>query len=514
MKFVKTAAVFAAALLAVQYLPGFVKEHYTNAETSSSQDAEIVDAVITGYEGNADDPETFRVITADSASKPVANSSADTANLVHNSKYADYAKSNGIDVSYHNGTIDWKAVASDGIDFAVVRIGYRGYDGGLLRTDDKYYQNMQGAIDAGLDVGAYFFTQAITVQEAIDEAKLCIARVKDYNITMPIYFDVEKTEGSGANGRLNTAKLTIAQRTAIAEAFCQTIADAGYQAGIYSSKSYFLDYLDPDYLSTKYNIWLAHYTTETNYKGDYHLWQYTSTGSVKGISGNVDMNVLYSRKVSFLQDEILINDPAVSVKPDVTGDGTMTFESADPSVAVVDASGNISGVSSGTTVVTVFGSDGSRDTITVKVDLPPLTVLNYSGMLMQVGASEVISRSGVTLTSSDASVVSVSEDGTATASGHGIATITADDGQGNTALCTVLVTDSEPLSGDCNLDGKINAIDAVYILSLVANLGVEDIQDQFSDAYMALYDFNGDGTVNSFDANDVLVASAFAGIGY
>ena len=132
MKFVKTAAVLAAALLAVQCLPGFVREHYVDAETSNTQDAEIVDAMITGYEGNADDPETFRVITADSSSQPISTSSADTANLVHNSKY-----------------------------------------------------------------GAYFFTQAITVQEAIDEAKLCIARVKDYNITMPIYFDVEETEGNG-----------------------------------------------------------------------------------------------------------------------------------------------------------------------------------------------------------------------------------------------------------------------------------------------------------------------------
>ena len=135
-------------------------------------------------------------------------------------------------------------------------------------------------------------------------------------------------------------------------------------------------------------------------------------------------------------------------------------------------------------------------------------------MVLQLGTSELISHAGVTLTSSDASVVSISEDGTATANGLGMATVTADDGQGNTAVCTVVVADSEPVSGDCNLDGKVNAIDAVYILNLAATLGVEDIQDQFSDSYMKLYDFNKDGIVNSFDANDVLVTSAFAGIGY
>jgi len=515
MKFVKKAAVLAAALIAVQYLPGFVTNHFADAETANTQDAEIVDAMITGYEGDADDPETFKVITAAQTASQQVSTDSKSAGLIHNSKFDNYSKIDGIDVSKYNGDINWNAVKADGIDYAIVRIGYRGYDGGLLVTDPYYYQNMQGAINAGIKVGAYFFTQAITVQEAIDEAKLCIARVKDYDIKMPIYFDVELTEGNGKNGRLNTSGLSIKQRTAIAEAFCQTIQDAGYEAGIYSSKSYFLDYLDPDYLSTKYKIWLANYTNQTSYKGDYQMWQYSSTGSVEGISGNVDMNVFYSEKVNFTDANLTITDASVPVKPEVTGNGNLTFESSDPSVATVDAAGNISGISSGTSVITVFSDNGSRDTITVTVDFPPAAVLNYTGMLFsKIGESEVISPSGVQLISSDSGVVSVSEDGTIVATGCGTAAITASDGKGNTAICNILVTDSEPLSGDCNLDGVVNAVDAVYILNLASVLGVDGDEAQFSDSYMKLYDFNNDGKVDSFDASDVLIKSAYAGVGY
>ena len=511
MKFVKSAAVLAAAVLAVQYLPNLIKNRsIVDAETTD--DVQVVDAIVTGYEGDVDDPQSFRVITS---SDPVSNAVSSANGLVHNSKFDNYVKIDGIDVSYHNGNINWNAVAADGIDFAIVRIGYRGYDGGLLRTDNNFYQNMQGAQDAGLALGAYFYTQAITVQEAIDEAKLCIARVKDYNITMPIYFDVEETYGEGKYGRLNTSGLSIAQRTAIAEAFCQTIEEAGYEAGVYSSKNYFLNYLDPDYLSTKYKVWLAHYTSQTNYKGDYQMWQYSETGSVSGISGNTDMNVLYSEKINIVEDLITIQDAETPVRPSITGDGTLSFESSNPSVASVDASGNITGISNGSAVITAISDNGSRDTVTVNVDLPPMSVLNYSGMLLsQIGATEVIGRSGVQLVSSDSSVVAVSEDGTISAVGCGKAEVTANDGQGNSAVCSVIVTDSEPISGDCNLDGVVNAIDAVFILNLASAIGTETDESLYSDSFLALYDFNGDGAINSFDASDLLVSSAYSGVGY
>ena len=227
------------------------------------------------------------------------------------------------------------------------------------------------------------------------------------------------------------------------------------------------------------------------------------------------MNVFYSQKVNFENDSITLTEAGVPVQAAVTGDGNLTFESSDPSVVTVDAAGNISGVSGGTSIVTVFSDNGSRDTITVNVDIEPAGVLNYTGMLFnQIGASEIISRSGVQLTSSDSGVVSVAEDGTITATGCGTAAITASDGNGNTAVCNILVTDSDPISGDCNLDGVVNAVDAVFILNLAAAIGVETDEAQFSDAYMNLYDFNSDGKVDSFDASDVLVSSAYAGVGY
>lgn len=514
MKFVKKAAVLAAALIAVQCLPGFVTNHFTEAETANTQDAEIIDAVITGYEGDADDPETFKVITAAQTASQQVSSASKSDNLIHNSKFDDCIRVDGIDVSKYNKDINWSAVKADGIDYAIVRVGYRGYDGGKIVTDGYFHQNMQNATAAGVKVGAYFFTQAITVQEAIEEAKHCIACVQGYDVKMPIYFDVEPTEGNGVNGRLNTSGLSIKQRTAIAEAFCQTIQDAGYKAGIYSSKSYFLNYLDPDYLATKFDIWLANYASQTTYKGEYQMWQYSSTGSVEGITGYVDMNVFYSQKVNFAEESITITDVTVPVQPAITGDGNFSFESSDPSVATVDAAGNISGVASGTSIITVFSDNGSRDTITVNVNVAPASVLSYTGMLFnEIGASEVISRSGVQLTSSDSGVVSVSEDGTVVATGCGTAAITASDGNGNTAVCNILVTDSEPISGDCNLDGVVNAVDAVFILNLSASLGSDTDERQFSEAYINLYDFNNDGKVNAFDASDVLLSSAYAGVG-
>ena len=246
------------------------------------------------------------------------------------------------------------------------------------------------------------------------------------------------------------------------------------------------------------------------------MWQYSETGSVNGISGNVDMNVLYSRKVNILKDDLItIQDAETPVRPSITGDGTLSFESSNPSVASVDASGNITGISNGSAVITAISDNGSRDTVTVNVDLPPMSVLNYSGMLLsQIGATEVIGRSGVQLVSSDSSVVAVSEDGTISAVGCGKAEVTANDGQGNSAVCSVIVTDSDPISGDCNLDGVVNAIDAVFILNLASAIGTETDESLYSDSFLALYDFNGDGAINSFDASDLLVSSAYSGVGY
>lgn len=191
----------------------------------------------------------------------------------------------GIDVSKWNGTIDWTAVKNSGIEYVIIRCGYRGSSQGALIEDPKYAANIKGASAAGLKVGVYFFTQAIDVAEAVEEASMVLDLVKNYNISYPIFLDVE---GSGGRGD----KIDKATRTAVIQTFCKTIQDAGYTAGVYANKSWLTNKFDPGQLGS-YKIWLAQYATAPTYSGRYELWQYQSTGRVSGISGNVDMNWSY-----------------------------------------------------------------------------------------------------------------------------------------------------------------------------------------------------------------------------
>lgn len=193
----------------------------------------------------------------------------------------------GIDVSKYQGNIDWVKVRDAGVKFVFIRCGYRGYGTGALVVDPYFYQNIQGATAAGLKVGVYFFSQAITTEEAVEEASLCISLVKGYNLAYPIAFD---TENTGFNGRADG--LSTNHRTQIAVAFCETVRSAGYTPCVYASKSWFMYQLTASSLNN-YKIWLAHYTNQTNYTGKYDIWQYSSTGSVNGIKGNVDMNFSY-----------------------------------------------------------------------------------------------------------------------------------------------------------------------------------------------------------------------------
>ncbi|MBQ7283608.1 MAG: hypothetical protein IJW74_01970 [Oscillospiraceae bacterium] len=195
----------------------------------------------------------------------------------------------GIDVSKWQGNIDWKAVKASGVDYAIIRVGYRGYGSGALVEDPYFRQNIAGARAAGLKVGVYFFSQAITTAEAVEEASMAINAVKDYKLHYPIYFD---TEAATSNGSGRADPLSSAQRTDIAKAFCQTVQNSGYRAGVYASKAWFLSRINYSALSS-YDIWLAHYTSATDFAHRYDMWQYTGSGRVNGVSGAVDMNWAY-----------------------------------------------------------------------------------------------------------------------------------------------------------------------------------------------------------------------------
>ena len=193
----------------------------------------------------------------------------------------------GIDVSKWNGSIDWDRVRNAGITYAIIRCGYRGSSTGALVEDPYFRENMQGALNAGLKVGVYFFTQATNEVEAVEEASMAVALSKDYRVTYPIFID---TEGAGGNGRADG--LDMETRTKVCQAFCQTVEDAGYTGGVYGSRNWFRTMLRMDMLQD-HIIWLAEYRENPVYAGNYHFWQYTSSGSVDGIEGRVDLDVSY-----------------------------------------------------------------------------------------------------------------------------------------------------------------------------------------------------------------------------
>jgi len=191
----------------------------------------------------------------------------------------------GIDVSKWNGSIDWTAVKNSGVSYVIIRCGYRGSTEGALIKDSKFETNIQGAINAGLKVGVYFFTQALDKNEALEEASMVLDCVKKYKITYPIFLDVEPS-GGRADG------LDVATRTEVCKTFCETIQKYGYTAGIYANKNWLTEKINTSELGA-YKIWLAQYASAPTYTGRYDIWQYKSTGKVSGISGDVDLNLSY-----------------------------------------------------------------------------------------------------------------------------------------------------------------------------------------------------------------------------
>ncbi|MBQ7186322.1 MAG: fibronectin type III domain-containing protein [Ruminococcus sp.] len=212
--------------------------------------------------------------------------------LVHQDRFADCPKSYGIDVCYFQGNIDWNKVKAQGVSFCILRAGYRGYgSAGTLVLDDRFLEYLKGAKAAGLEVGVYFYTQAITVAEAREEADFVYKYIKGYDLELPVYFDMETVEN--AVGRLDSAGLTVKQKTDIVEAFCDRIAEHGYRPGVYSNPQWMTYYLDAKRLQAKYPLWLANYTTNTKFSGNFDIWQYAA-GPVTGVSSPLaDLNVRY-----------------------------------------------------------------------------------------------------------------------------------------------------------------------------------------------------------------------------
>lgn len=193
----------------------------------------------------------------------------------------------GIDVSEHQGKIDWDQVRSAGFDFAFIRIGYRGYSVGQIKPDDYARENLAGARAAGLDVGVYFYAQAISIEEAAEEAAWCLDFLSGENLDLPVVYDWEWVDHDARTGSMDRETLTECVKT-----FCEAIEQGGYDAMIYFNSHISRDLLDLQALQG-YPFWLAQYRDQMDYPHQVDVWQYTETGTVPGIEGNVDIDLMF-----------------------------------------------------------------------------------------------------------------------------------------------------------------------------------------------------------------------------
>ena len=205
-------------------------------------------------------------------------------------RYVDEKSAAGVDVSSHNGVIDWPSVKAAGADFALLRAGYRGYTEGQLQADSQFSQNLSGARDAGLQLGVYFFSQAVTADEAEEEAQFVLSLLGGAMLEYPIFFDWEDMEQTARTDGMDSITLT-----ACAKAFCETVEAAGYHAGIYFNQNFGYQEFDLSELKD-YTFWLAEYADVPTFTYDFAVWQYSNTGTLDGIPEKVDLNLAFRKQ--------------------------------------------------------------------------------------------------------------------------------------------------------------------------------------------------------------------------
>ncbi|MCD8377144.1 MAG: glycoside hydrolase family 25 protein [Oscillospiraceae bacterium] len=197
-----------------------------------------------------------------------------------------YVSMAGIDISAHQGEVDWQKVAAAGVEFVMLRAGFRGYETGSLNLDSRFEENIQGALEAGLQVGVYFFSQAVTVQEAREEAAFVLEAIDGYDVTLPVAFDWEYISDAEAR----TDGVSSEELTRFAAAFCAAVEEGGCQAMVYF-------YVDLGYISydltqlREYGFWLSEYADSPSFYYHFSMWQYSNSGVIDGISEAVDLNI-------------------------------------------------------------------------------------------------------------------------------------------------------------------------------------------------------------------------------
>ena len=202
---------------------------------------------------------------------------------------------NGIDVSQHQkGDINWDKVKSSGIDFVFIRVGYRAADDGTLHEDETFEDNITDAEKAGLMVGVYFYSQALTPEEGKEEAEYVLDKIKGYNITMPVVIDYEIYKGGRLDNKIKAGELYAASfYHDIVLGFTNTVEAKGYESAVYASKDMLTNYMQEDLIDDMANIWLARYDTTPNLNADFWFWQCSDEGKAGGIDGSVDKDFWY-----------------------------------------------------------------------------------------------------------------------------------------------------------------------------------------------------------------------------
>lgn len=280
-------------LLALLAMPAFAAEETDgqlyNGQKADYDDPEFVQLLESGY---------FDSVAYDGVDDGIAVASDSSHS--HNQVFDGYEITKGVDVSRWNVPvkgandtpvpIDWAKVKASGVDFVFIRCGYRSTSDGKLNKDIRFDLNMKGALEAGLEVGVYIYSQAVTEKEAREEANFALNMCENYDFDLPIVIDYEYY----TSGRLLNAKLSKTQRTNICMAFCKVVEAANRPAMVYANKSMLVDDMyGAQITSAGYEVWLAQWTSSTSYSNPYTYWQYTDAGKVSGISGTVDMNYRY-----------------------------------------------------------------------------------------------------------------------------------------------------------------------------------------------------------------------------
>lgn len=205
---------------------------------------------------------------------------------------ANYYSQFGIDVSTHQGKINWEKVKDSGVQFAMIRVGYRGYADGKVHEDNTFHYNIKEAIKHKIPVGVYFFSQAINEQEVKEEAQFLLERIRAYFISLPVVYDLEYVQ-QDSNRRIGL--LTKEDMTRHAKLFMDTIRNNGYQAMIYSSTKVYGQMFELKEIQ-QYPVWVAEYDRTVRYPYQFQMWQYSQSGNIAGIGQPVDLNVWFVRK--------------------------------------------------------------------------------------------------------------------------------------------------------------------------------------------------------------------------